>query len=213
MASDRVLRPASPADADFLAWALQEASGGLFSTLLGRRAASILATTVAQPAHDLSFEHAVVAESGRDLLGVCQGMPFGTPSSGRALARVAGLRAVRMVAVLAAGRPLFAALARHAPGEWYLQAIAVTAAARGRGVGGVLVDDAFARASRAGCATLTLDVDVANPRARQLYERHGLGVVETSPPASLLGGAHVHRMAGPVAGVAATREGGPPAVP
>jgi ribosomal protein S18 acetylase RimI-like enzyme len=122
-------------------------------------------------------------------------MPYGTPSSTQALMHAAGIRSLRASAIMAAGGPLFAALDRHSPGEWYLQAIAVESAARGSGVGRSLLDDAFVRAARAGCASLTLDVDATNVRARALYERQGLHVAGTSPPAVLLGGARVHRMA------------------
>ena len=96
------------------------------------------------------------------------------------------------------GRPVFSALDRHSPGEWYLQAIAVRSLARGSGVGRLLFADAFTRAARAGCETLALDVDAANVRARALYERLGLRVRSSSRKAVLLGGVRVHRMAAAV---------------
>jgi ribosomal protein S18 acetylase RimI-like enzyme len=99
---------------------------------------------------------------------------------------------------MAAGWPVFAALDRHSPGEWYLQAIAVEPDARGSGVGLALISNAFVRAGRAGSTSLTLDVDAANVRARALYERQGLHVARTSPAAVLLGGARVRRMAASV---------------
>jgi len=55
------LRPAHPRDAEFLAWGLDEAAGGLFSTMLGGRSTAILASVVAQTGHPLSYEHAVLA--------------------------------------------------------------------------------------------------------------------------------------------------------
>lgn len=192
------LRAARLGDADFLAWGLNEAAGGLFVTMLGKRAPAILSSVVAQPGHEFSFEHAVIAMKAGSPVGFCQGMPYGTPSGTDALMRVAGIRSIRAAAVAMLGRPVFSALERHSPGEWYLQAIAVTSQARGSGVGQVLFADAFRRAAAAGCHTLTLDVDAANARARALYERLGLHVEYSSGKAVLLDGAQIHRMSAPV---------------
>lgn len=192
------LRAASVGDTDFLAWGLNEAAGGLFVTMLGKRAPAILGSVVSQPTHDFSFEHAVVAMKAGSPVGFCQGMPYGTPSGTDALMRVAGIRSIRAMAVALFGRPVFSALERRSPGEWYLQAIAVPPHARGLGVGQLLFADAFRRAAVAGCRTLTLDVDAANSRARALYERLGLQVVYSSGKAVLLDGAQIHRMSAPV---------------
>lgn len=192
------LRAATIGDADFLAWGLNEAAGGLFVTMLGRRAPAILGAVVSQPAHEFSFEHAVVAVKAGSPVGFCQGMPYGTPSGTDALMRVAGIRSIRAGAVALLGRPVFSALERHSPGEWYLQAIAVQSQSRGFGVGQMLFADAFRRAAVAGCHTLTLDVDATNTRARALYERLGLHVVHSSGKAVLLDGAQIHRMSAPV---------------
>jgi len=194
MVSACVLRPAVSADAAFLAWGLDEAADGLFTTLLGRRSGGVLTRLAAQPTHAFSFEHAVVAEVDGVATGFCQGFPSGTPGGTSELVRAAGLGALRLAAITTLARPLFAALDRHDEGEWYLQAIAVRPAARSTGVGRALFSDAVDRAARAGCRTLTLDVDVTNVRARSLYERLGLQVVATSPPVSLLDRASVHRM-------------------
>jgi ribosomal protein S18 acetylase RimI-like enzyme len=192
------LRAATVGDTDFLAWGLNEAAGGLFVTMLGKRAPTILGSVVSQPAHEYSFEHAVVAMKAGSPVGFCQGMPYGTPSGTDALMRVAGIRSIRAGAVALLGRPVFSALERHSPGEWYLQAMAVQSRARGSGVGQLLFADAFRRAAVAGCRTLTLDVDAANTRARALYERLGLQVVYSSGKAVLLDGAQIHRMSAPV---------------
>ena len=52
----------------------------------------------------------------------------------------------------------------------------VRAAARGRGVGSALIDQAIAEAGERGCARLALDVHAGNTAARALYERHGFQV-------------------------------------
>lgn len=192
------LRAATVGDTDFLAWGLNEAAGGLFVTMLGKRALDILGSVISEPAHEFSFEHAVVAMKAGSPVGFCQGMPYGTPRGTDALMRVAGIRSIRAIAVVLFGRPVFSALERHSPGEWYLQAIAVHSQARGLGVGQLLFADAFRRASVACCRTLALDVDAANSRARALYERLGLQVVYSSGKAVLLDGAQIHRMTAPV---------------
>ncbi len=190
-----VLRPATSGDAEFLAWGLNEAAGGLFDSLLGKRGPVILATVIAQPIHAFSFEHAVVAEVSGEPLGFCQGFPEGTPTGTGAIVAAARLRAIRAFSLAVLGWPVFAALERHQQGEWYLQAVAVRPQARGLGLGSALFQEALTRAVAADCDTLTLDVDVANEGAIALYERLGLQVVSTSPRAVLLGGVRVHRMA------------------
>lgn len=188
------LRPAAPADAAFIAWGFDEAAGGLFKAMLGRRSQTILAAVVAEPGHQFSYQHVTLAAEGREPRGFCAGWPAGTPSADAALMRTAGWRVARLAAVALFAWPVLAAMGRHAPGEWYLQALAVTPPARGAGVGRRLVADALGRAAKAGCASLALDVDVANAGARALYERLGLRVVSTSRPALLLGGVRTHRM-------------------
>ncbi|MGB7982935.1 MAG: GNAT family N-acetyltransferase [Candidatus Nanopelagicales bacterium] len=193
-----VLRPATPSDARFIAWGLDEAADGFFASLLGRRSAAILTTLARQQDHAYSHQHAVLADVAGEPAGFCQGFAFGTPDGNGALLRAAGLAALRAGAVTVLGRPLLEALDHHEPGQWYLQAVAVRPQARGTGVGQLLLVDAFDRARRADCGALALDVDVANTRARTLYERLGLVVTATSKPARLLDGAQVHRMVGPV---------------
>jgi len=184
-------------DADALAWGLGEAGDGLFRIMFGSRWFRILAAAVREPGHELSLEHTTLAVEGEAVVGVLHGLhrrDMADPDA--ALQRAAGLhRMLRAALVEAAGRPLFRALDAHDSGDWYLQAIAVRPPRRGAGIGSALLDAAFDRARSSGAARTTLDVDVANTRARQLYERHGFAVVATSRPALLLGGERVHRMA------------------
>jgi ribosomal protein S18 acetylase RimI-like enzyme len=192
--ADLRLRVATPDDAAFLAWGLDEAAGGVFAALFGGRSEAILEAVMAQRDHQLSYEHVTVAEAGGGALGFCQGWPAGTPAADAALARVAGLRTLRAAALALLGWPVVSALGRHAQGDWYLQALAVTPCARGAGVGRRLFADAMHRAAAARSAALTLDVDAANVRAMALYERLGMRVVSTAS-APLLDGLRVHRMA------------------
>ena len=59
------------------------------------------------------------------------------------------------------------------PGELYVEFLAVAPQARGRGVGGVLLEYARQLAGVRGLDRVTLDVVDSNPRAKALYERSG----------------------------------------
>lgn len=83
---------------------------------------------------------------------------LGLPGSIRA---VLGLR-------LAAHRP--------APGELYIDGIAVAAEARGQGIGTRLLDEIAAIARESRMRWVRLDVVDTNPRAQALYERLGYKV-------------------------------------
>jgi len=58
-------------------------------------------------------------------------------------------------------------------GELYIEFLAVAPEARGRGVGGVLLEYARQLAGVRGLDRVTLDVVDSNPRAKALYERSG----------------------------------------
>lgn len=54
-----------------------------------------------------------------------------------------------------------------------VQTLAVSPAAQGRGLGGILLRDLIARAFRAGATSLLLEVRADNEPAIALYDRHG----------------------------------------
>lgn len=60
-----------------------------------------------------------------------------------------------------------------APNLLLMDGIVVSEAARGRGVGGALLDAVKAKATQLGCKAVRLDVIDSNQRARALYERAG----------------------------------------
>ncbi|MDJ1131730.1 GNAT family N-acetyltransferase [Streptomyces iconiensis] len=65
------------------------------------------------------------------------------------------------------------------PGQLVMDGIAVEAAARGRGIGGLLLEEIADLAAERGCREVRLDVIDTNPRAQALYERHGFTAVRT----------------------------------
>ncbi|KOU37217.1 GNAT family N-acetyltransferase [Streptomyces sp. WM6368] len=64
-----------------------------------------------------------------------------------------------------------------ARGELVMDGIAVDPAERSRGIGGLLLREIEAIAVEQGCRRIRLDVVAENPRARELYERHGFRAV------------------------------------
>ena len=64
--------------------------------------------------------------------------------------------------------------------EIYIEAVAVSELARGKGIGTKLFDAIFQLANEKGYKTITLQVIDINPRAKELYERIGFKVVKQS---------------------------------
>ncbi len=78
------------------------------------------------------------------------------------------------VATEGAGGPVVGyVVAWFAAGEGEIANLAVAPAARGRGIGGQLLDDAIAAAAAHGAEALYLDVRESNSRARALYDSRG----------------------------------------
>ncbi|CAM5714850.1 GNAT family N-acetyltransferase OS=Streptomyces alboniger OX=132473 GN=CP975_33495 PE=4 SV=1 [Streptomyces alboniger] len=97
-----------------------------------------------------------------------------TQGSARAVLRAYGhLRGLHRLLLLA----LFER--RPAPGQLLMDGIAVDADLRGRGVGGLLIEEVAAVAAERGCRQIRLDVIDTNPRARALYERLGFTAART----------------------------------
>jgi len=74
---------------------------------------------------------------------------------------------------------LFDAGAGCPAGELRIAALAVDAAARGRGVGSRLLEAVIDKARRERCRAVRLEVVDTNTGARRLYERLGFSVVKT----------------------------------
>jgi len=126
--------------------------------------------------------HVVVAVRGDDLLGMAglsardgayRGGLLDVPWDPRAHRDLLGLRgSTRAVLGLR--------MAEHkpAPGELYVDGIAVAPEARGLGIGTRLLDEIAGIAREAGMRWVRLDVINTNPRAQALYERVGYKVTK-----------------------------------
>lgn len=86
-------------------------------------------------------------------------------------------------------RPLVE-LEAQAPGSWYVNAVAVFEAFRGRGYGTQLMDLAERLARGSGADQLSLIVAEQNDGARRLYERLGFEVCARRPGSSEAGFSH-----------------------
>ncbi|NEA33982.1 GNAT family N-acetyltransferase [Streptomyces sp. SID13031] len=69
--------------------------------------------------------------------------------------------------------------------------LAVAKAARGRGIGSILMTAVTDEATRRGARKITLHVHGTNTVARRLYERHGYTVEGTHPREFLIEGQYV----------------------
>ena len=65
------------------------------------------------------------------------------------------------------------------PGELYIDSIAVSEEARGRGIGSRLLDFTIEQARERQYGRVSLQVMFENPRAKALYERHGFQIISS----------------------------------
>jgi len=170
-ASATSLRLAEPADSAFLAKAALAAGGGIYEHLLARAVGGVdpalaLAAAVSSSAGGLSWRNGVIAEDaqGRGLGATIayEGADFGLPP---AIASAASAEARQDLAGLFGTPP--------APGAFYLHAIWVDEAGRGRGLGGLLLDAVRELAGDAGYSALSLHVWADNAPALALYRGRG----------------------------------------
>lgn len=159
------VRAAVPADAAFAAPLIQATIGAIGHTLTGEPddagAARVIADFFARPGHRLSAEYTLLLAEGDVPLGLAVLYPGD---------RAAVLDAPFRDRLRALGRP-DRIVAEARPGELYLDTLAVAEAARGRGLGSVLLAACAARAAAAGLP-MALLVEEGNPAGR-LYHRLG----------------------------------------
>lgn len=77
------------------------------------------------------------------------------------------------------GQALYAIIGEGEQRSIYFFLLHVDEVLRGQGIGSRLIDAVEEIGREAGCAGVTLGIDVNNPRARGLYERRGYAVFDT----------------------------------
>ena len=193
-----VLRAANPTFDEGLVFAryVDQAAEGFFRFMLGRRAEYIVATTFAQPDHNLSYQNVTFAERGNVIVGMFSDHTAEQHrrSSRQPLKRAAGKRNLRMRIVLIPFAPLMRITDSIADGDFYLQFIAVDKALRGDGVGSVLMDSYEERARASGSTRLSLDVSAKNEGACRFYGRRGWTVESQWPKRLPIPGLKFYRM-------------------
>jgi ribosomal protein S18 acetylase RimI-like enzyme len=170
------IRPARPDDP--AVELLYESARPYYDAYAGgaKRARAMLESVYAMRGHAASYERCRVALAGDELVGVLAGFPV---LEGDRLAR----RFVRLTvprlppwAWPKTVRHLRAAglLSPHPPADaFYIDALAVHAGWRRRGIARLLLDEAAADARRAGLSGLALDTGLHNEGARALYQACG----------------------------------------
>ncbi|MBB5233499.1 GNAT family N-acetyltransferase [Deinococcus budaensis] len=166
------IRPATPADAAFAAPLIQATIGAIGYALTGEAedegAARVIAHFFAQPGNRLSAENTLLLEEGGEPLGLAVLYPGDRAEALDEPFR----RRLRALGLPDRTEP------EATPGELYLDTLAVAPPARGRGLGGRLLEAGVARAVALGLPRVGLLVEDGNPAAR-LYARHGF--VATGP--------------------------------
>ena len=180
-----VLRAANPGFDEGLAFAryLDEAAEGFFRFCFGRRSTHIIATAFSEPDHDLSYQHVTFAMRDDVIVGMVLGYTAEqhSGSSNEPVERAAGRNNLRMRIVRVLFAPMMRIIDSIAPGDFYVQAIAVDAELRGGGVGSILMDESEERAHKSGSTRLSLDVSAKNMGARRFYEERGMSVESQWP--------------------------------
>ncbi len=171
------IRPARREDVPALLAFADEASSGVWR-LAWRRAArngesdeAAGLRLLADPANDLSFANAWVAERAGEVLGTLIGWPGRPPADPAA----AGPETHEL-------DPVLAPYARLADGgSWFISELCVEAALRGAGLGTRFLGLAAAQARRAGRARVSLKAFEENEGAVRLYRRQGFTVADRAP--------------------------------
>ena len=127
-------------------------------------------------------EHCLIARRGETLLGMAGLSTKGAPCDGGLMGASWDFRPYRdLLGWFGAMWAVWGnRLADHRPeaDEVYVDGIAVSADARGLGIGTRLLDETTAIARANGKAFVRLDVIDTNPRAQALYERVGYKVIK-----------------------------------
>ena len=173
-----------------------EASHGVVRILFGPHFEEILGRAYLSPGHDMSYEHAVFAETDAGIVGMASGFSAEDhrTSTVKPTIRAAGFRGIRLVPFGILGLRFFSFVNTVPDGDYYLAALAVDDAARGLGVGSILLDEIEQRAVAARCARLALDVETANHHAQRVYQHRGMTIDGESPAIAFMPDKRVYRM-------------------
>lgn len=179
------LQPASPTLEEGLTFArlADQAFGGGYQLMLGRRAHDFIARAYLQLGHDLSYRYTTFAIRHGTILGMVAGYTGEEHFlfTKEPLQDAAGWRRHRMNALSWAGRRTKAFIDSIPEDDFYIRALAVDPEYRGQGVGALLLDHIEAAARAAGSSRLSLDVEGGNTRAQALYRRFGMTVTDELP--------------------------------
>jgi ribosomal protein S18 acetylase RimI-like enzyme len=175
---DLLVRPATPGDPAVPL--LFESAKPYYTAYAGseKRALTLLEAVFREPGHAASYDCCTVAYVDDELVGVVSGFPV---ASGDHLSR----RFIRLTLpklppwrwwgtfrhLRAAGNVAPA----PPPDAYYVDALAVAAGWRRRGIAHQLLDIAHEQARSAGLPRLALDTGLQNTGARRLYEAYGFG--------------------------------------
>jgi ribosomal protein S18 acetylase RimI-like enzyme len=176
MTQDMDIRPARPDDP--AVELLYESARPYYDAYAGgsRRARAMLDAVYAKRGHAASFERCRVALAGDEIVGLLAGFPV--PDGDRLARRFVRLTVPRLPPwswpkTLSHLRHA-GLLSPHPPADaYYVDALAVSAKWRRRGIASLLLDHAASDARQAGLSGLALDTGLHNDGARALYEAYG----------------------------------------
>ena len=143
--------------------------------MFGKRFEEIISTAYVKPSHDLSYETAVFAEAGGEIVGMASGYTAEQHHrfDKKVVDRAAGRSMIRIAIVYALISPMMRFLHTYDEGDFYLQFLAVDEAFRGRGIGSSLLQAMEERGRELGSTQYAIDVSGRNNGAHRLYERYG----------------------------------------
>jgi ribosomal protein S18 acetylase RimI-like enzyme len=180
-----VLEPARPVEPEHVAELMIATDPHIFGALHGHDhalAVRHLAHQWQQPRGVFSHTHCIAAMHDGALAGISLGFDRATQEAdtGPFLEQAGGVLTPAQIETLIGFLEYGSYALPPVPEDaWYLQNLATTEAARGRGIGDRLLQDCFERARNAGLTRVHLDVYEGNPAIR-LYERAGMKtIVET----------------------------------